>query len=95
MAAQQTNKLKIAVIPGDGIGNEVVPEGIKVLEAVGSRFGLDYAWDTLDWSCERFAKTGAMMPDGRARADRQARCDLSRRRRLARACPITSRCGAC
>ena len=46
MAAQQTNKLKIAVIPGDGIGNEVVPEGIRVLEAVGSRFGLDYAWDT-------------------------------------------------
>ena len=62
MAAQQTNKLKIAVIAGDGIGNEVVPEGIKVLEAVSSRFGLDYAWDTLDWSCERFAKTGAMMP---------------------------------
>ena len=47
---------------GDGIGNEVVPEGIKVLEAVERRFGLDYAWDTLDWSCERFAKTGAMMP---------------------------------
>ena len=62
MAAQKTNKLKIAVIAGDGIGNEVVPEGIKVLEAVSSRFGLDYAWDTLDWSCERFAKTGAMMP---------------------------------
>ena len=50
------------VIAGDGIGNEVVPEGIRVLEAVGSRFGLDYTWDTLDWSCERFAKTGAMMP---------------------------------
>ena len=36
---------KIAVIPGDGIGNEVVPEGIRVLEAVGARFGIDYAWD--------------------------------------------------
>ena len=33
-----TNKLKIAVIPGDGIGNEVVPEGIRVLEAVGRTF---------------------------------------------------------
>ena len=44
--SKRTNKLKIAVIPGDGIGNEVVPEGIRVLEAVGSRFGLDYAWDT-------------------------------------------------
>jgi tartrate dehydrogenase/decarboxylase / D-malate dehydrogenase len=57
-----TNKLKIAVIPGDGIGNEVVPEGIRVLEAVGARFGIDYSWDHLDWSCQRFAKTGAMMP---------------------------------
>ena len=36
--------------------------GIKVLEAVSSRFGLAYSWDTYDWSCERFAKTGAMMP---------------------------------
>src|ERR1700674_1937063 len=60
--AKTTNKLKIAVIPGDGIGNEVVPEGIRVLEAVGARFGIDYAWDHLDWSCQRFAKTGAMMP---------------------------------
>ena len=39
-AAKPTNNLKIAVIPGDGIGNEVVPEGIRVLEAVGARFGL-------------------------------------------------------
>jgi tartrate dehydrogenase/decarboxylase / D-malate dehydrogenase len=66
MAAPQqgkgTNKLKIAVIPGDGIGNEVVPEGIKVLETIGGRFGIAYAWDDFDWSCQRFAKTGAMMP---------------------------------
>ena len=62
-----TNKLRIAVIPGEGIGNEVVPEGIKVLEAVGARFGIDYQWDHYDWSCQRFAKTGAMMPaDGLA-----------------------------
>ena len=66
MAAPQhgkgTNKLKIAVIPGDGIGNEVVPEGIKVLEAIAGRFGIDFAWDDFDWSCQRFAQTGAMMP---------------------------------
>jgi len=63
-----TNKLRIAVIPGDGIGNEVVPEGIRVLEAVGARFGIAYQWDHFDWSCQRFAKTGAMMPaDGLAR----------------------------
>ena len=34
---------KIAVIPGDGIGNEVVPEGLRVLEAAGRRFGFECA----------------------------------------------------
>jgi tartrate dehydrogenase/decarboxylase / D-malate dehydrogenase len=52
---------RIAVIPGDGIGNEVLPEGQKVLEAAtGGRFRLE--WRNFDWSCERFAKTGSMMP---------------------------------
>jgi tartrate dehydrogenase/decarboxylase/D-malate dehydrogenase len=59
----KSNTLKIAVIPGDGIGNEVVPEGIKVLEAVGRRFDLAFEWQHFDWSCERFKKTGKMMPD--------------------------------
>ena len=54
---------RIAVIPGDGIGKEVVPEGIRVLEAAGKRFGFDFEWTTFDWSCERYAKTGAMMPE--------------------------------
>ncbi len=54
---------RIAVIPGDGIGKEVVPEGIRVLEAVGARFGIDWRWDEKDWSCERFAATGRMMPE--------------------------------
>lgn len=54
---------KIAVVPGDGIGTEVMPEGIKVLEKVGGRFGVSFQWDEVDWSCERFHKTGAMMPD--------------------------------
>jgi tartrate dehydrogenase/decarboxylase/D-malate dehydrogenase len=57
-----SNTMRIAVIPGDGIGREVVPEGIRVLEAVGDRFGLAYTWDEYDWSCERFRRTGAMMP---------------------------------
>jgi tartrate dehydrogenase/decarboxylase/D-malate dehydrogenase len=62
-AGQRPNTLKIAVIPGDGIGNEVVPEGIKVLEAVGRKFDIAFQWDTFDWSCEVFKKTGKMMPD--------------------------------
>ena len=54
---------RIAVIPGDGIGKEVVPEGMRVLEAAGRRFGFDLEWTTFDWSCERFAKIGSMMPE--------------------------------
>ena len=54
---------RIAVIPGDGIGKETVPEGIRVLDAVGRRFGVDFDWETFDWGCERYARTGAMMPD--------------------------------
>src|SRR5688572_31417883 len=60
-ATQMTHR--IAVRTGDGIGKEVVPEGIRVLEAAGRRFGFDFEWTTFDWSCERYAKTGSMMPD--------------------------------
>ncbi|HEU4771466.1 MAG TPA: isocitrate/isopropylmalate family dehydrogenase, partial [Candidatus Udaeobacter sp.] len=53
----------IAVIAGDGIGNEVVPEGIRVLEAAARRFGFGFEWHPFDWSCERFLKIGKMMPE--------------------------------
>ncbi len=54
---------KIAVIPGDGIGKEVVPEGLRVLEAAGAKYGLKLSWDSFPWSCEYYAKHGRMMPD--------------------------------
>jgi tartrate dehydrogenase/decarboxylase/D-malate dehydrogenase len=54
---------RIAVIPGDGIGKEVVPEGIRVLEAAGKRFGFQFVWQHFDWSCETYLKTGRMMPE--------------------------------
>ena len=54
---------RIAVIPGDGIGKEVVPEGLRALEAAGRRFGIGFEWDELPWSCERYAETGRMMPE--------------------------------
>src|SRR6202049_981674 len=57
------NTYKIAVIPGDGIGKEVVPQGLRVLEAAGRRFGLQFQCRHFDWSCEAYAKTGKMMPD--------------------------------
>jgi tartrate dehydrogenase/decarboxylase / D-malate dehydrogenase len=53
---------RIATIPGDGIGNETVPEGIRVLDAVARKHGIAFDWQHFDWSCERYAKTGAMMP---------------------------------
>ena len=58
----------IAVVPGDGIGKEVVPEGIRVLEAVGAQFGIRFAFRSFEWSCETYKNTGRMMPeDGLAR----------------------------
>ena len=61
-------KFEIAVIPGDGIGNEVVPAGLRVLERVGVLHGIQYSFRHFDWSCETFHKTGRMMPeDGIAR----------------------------
>src|SRR5713101_6710078 len=53
---------RIAVIPGDGIGKEVVPEGIRVLEAAGRVFGCAFKWQTFDWSCKTYMRTGKMMP---------------------------------
>jgi tartrate dehydrogenase/decarboxylase/D-malate dehydrogenase len=53
----------IAVIAGDGVGKEVVPEGIRVVDAAGKRFGFHCEWREFDWSCETYVRTGKMMPD--------------------------------
>src|ERR1700693_6259994 len=53
---------KIAVIEGDGIGREVVPEGIRVLEAAARRFDISFSWQHFNWSCETYLSTGRMMP---------------------------------
>tara|TARA_B100001245_G_scaffold157111_1_gene118049 strand:+ start:268 stop:567 length:300 start_codon:yes stop_codon:yes gene_type:complete len=57
------NYYKIAVIPGDGIGNEVMPEAIRVLEKIGERYKISFDFDQKDWSCERYHKFGSMMPE--------------------------------
>ncbi|UKV13190.1 tartrate dehydrogenase [Thalassospiraceae bacterium SW-3-3] len=55
---------KIAVIPGDGIGTEVMPEGVRVLEAASKKFGIDLHFDHFDFSsCDYYLKHGQMMPD--------------------------------
>src|SRR5579859_1787766 len=63
MTPPSARSYKIATIPGDGIGREVVPEGIRVAEAAASRFGFSLSWKEFDWSCERYLKTGRMMPE--------------------------------
>ena len=57
------NRYKIAVIEGDGIGREVVPEGVRVLEAAGRRYDIAFSWNHFDWSCQTYLKTGRMMPE--------------------------------
>lgn len=55
---------RIAVIAGDGIGKEVMPEGLAVLEAAASRFGFRFAFDHFDFaSCDYYERHGAMMPE--------------------------------
>ena len=54
---------RIAAVPGDGIGKETVPEGLRVLDAAAARFGFTLQITDYDWSCERYARTGAMMPE--------------------------------
>ena len=62
---------RIAVVPGDGIGKETVPEALKVLDAASRRFGFGLEFAHYDWSCETYKKTGAMMPaDGMERLAR-------------------------
>src|SRR3984957_14720532 len=54
----------IAIIPGDGIGKEVVPEGVRVLEAAAKRFGFELRQDNFDFaSCDYYEKHGRMMPE--------------------------------
>ena len=54
--------VNIAVIPGDGIGKEVIPVGKGILEAAGALYDIQFEWTEFDWSCERYHKTGRMMP---------------------------------
>jgi tartrate dehydrogenase/decarboxylase/D-malate dehydrogenase len=55
-------RYRIASIPGDGIGHEVIPAARAVLDAVAARHGFGFEWAEHDWSCERYLRDGAMMP---------------------------------
>ena len=62
MASTRTHR--IAVIPGDGVGIEVVEAGLRVLHAAAERHGFALATDELPWGSEHYRQTGAMMPEG-------------------------------
>jgi tartrate dehydrogenase/decarboxylase/D-malate dehydrogenase len=53
---------RIAAIPGDGIGREVLPAGRAVVDAACAAHGIELSYETFDWSCERYLREGAMMP---------------------------------
>lgn len=57
------NRYTIANIPGDGIGREVLPAGVRVLSAVAQRCGFALEFRDFDWSCETYLAIGKMMPD--------------------------------
>ena len=56
-------RYRIAVIPGDGIGKEVMPEGVRALDGAARRFGFTLQLEQLDWNCDRLVKTGHWMPE--------------------------------
>jgi tartrate dehydrogenase/decarboxylase/D-malate dehydrogenase len=53
---------RIAVIPGDGVGKEVVPAAVSVLDAASSRVGVRLDWTVFPWGCDFHAERGRMMP---------------------------------
>jgi tartrate dehydrogenase/decarboxylase/D-malate dehydrogenase len=54
---------KIALIPGDGIGKEVVPEAVRVLDALAGQFGFEMTCTEFPYSCEYYLQSGTMMPE--------------------------------
>lgn len=61
MLSQSMRTYRIALIPGDGIGQEVVPAAVKVLNAAAGAFALEF--EALPWGCGYYLETGHMMPE--------------------------------
>ncbi|MFA6714493.1 MAG: isocitrate/isopropylmalate family dehydrogenase, partial [Victivallaceae bacterium] len=62
---------KIAVLPGDGTGPEVVAEGLKVLNAAAKKFGFAVETKKFDWGGDRYLATGNVIPDDAAETLKQ------------------------
>ena len=68
-----SKKYRINLVPGDGIGKEVIPEGVKVLDALAAQHGFGLSYQEFPYSCEYRARHGRMMPgDG---IERLSQCD--------------------
>src|SRR3954470_23803423 len=65
MTQAASRELRIAVIPGDGIGQEVVPEGIRVLDRLADRSGgrFSFAYEEFPWGCQYYQQTGRMIDE--------------------------------
>jgi len=62
MTGRLSKTYRIALIPGDGIGKEVVPPAVSILETLGTIHGFDLRWTEYDWGCERLLRAGEIMP---------------------------------
>jgi tartrate dehydrogenase/decarboxylase/D-malate dehydrogenase len=56
-------RYEIAVLPGDGIGKEVMPEALRALEATAQKHGISFTFRQFDWSCATYERSGRMMPE--------------------------------
>jgi len=53
---------RIAIIPGDGVGNEVAAEAVKILKVCADKYGFKVETEHFDWGCDYYLKNGVMMP---------------------------------
>ena len=88
--------MRIAVIPGDGIGKDVTAEAVKVLTAVGEGFGRTFELEQLPWSADHYLQTGDHDSAQRLRDAARSSTRSSSARSAIRACPtIATRATSC
>jgi len=60
--ANSSSRKRIAIIPGDGIGKEVIPEAVKVLKAAAARASRELVLNEFDWGADRYLRDGTTLP---------------------------------
>ena len=59
--------IRVALLPGDGVGPEVLPVARRALEIAGAAHRVEYAFEELPWGADRYLSTGETLPDGELR----------------------------